>query len=97
MRGLGEEKELEINTTSLLKLSLESSAENRRGLSNVIKVIKMTAKIEEAENTGAVSLKLEDAEFEFLKKSVDQTEWLPLAMKFPEFFLEIERVNKEDK
>jgi len=55
MQGLGKEKEIEMKTSALLKAALESNVENRKGLSNIARAIKITAKIEEAENTGVTS------------------------------------------
>ena len=92
-RGLPE-KAITLKSSELLKGALEIDPENRKGLQNIRRALKIMDAIEQAEANGGASIELEDSEFESLCKSVDQTEWLPVALKFNEFFESIEAAKK---
>ena len=95
LQGLGD-KEIEIKSIGMIRIAVEASPENRKGLSNIGKALKILNKIEEAEKMEAEYLETEDADFGIIYRSIDQTEWLPFSLKFTEFFIEIDRVNKAE-
>jgi len=94
LRGL-DDKELDLKAVELIRAAIEGNPENRKGLSNIGKALRILNKIEETETTKTDILEIVDADFELIYKCIDQADWAPLSLKFPEFFREIERVKQE--
>jgi hypothetical protein len=87
---------IELKNIDLILSALEANPENRRGILNINKILKVIKKIDESRANKSETIEFEDAEFELIKRSIDQTEWLPIVLKFQEFFKEIEQAEKAE-
>lgn len=77
---------LDLNFKDMIRVALDGNQENLKGFSRITKVVKIWDKIENADG----EIKFEDAEFDIVYESVDKCQWAPLALRFGEFFEEIE-------
>ena len=87
------EGETELKSAEMIATALNGYPPNRQGITNIMKAIRLTEKVEKASNEKAEVIDLEDAEADLVYNSVNGVEWVGLTLRFPEFFEEVSRLR----
>jgi hypothetical protein len=87
--------EKEVTSSEFLQAALDGNQKNMKGLSRIGRVVKLMERIQKAEEEKAEVLMLEDQDFQILYESVDELEWRPIALRFPEFFEAMEQAKQQ--
>ena len=82
-----------LDSLELFQVAIENAECNLKGIGRVAKALALLEKIKGARGNGGGKITLDDSDFDILYQSVDQTKWTPAAMKFPEFFTEIQEAK----
>jgi hypothetical protein len=80
------EQTLKLASKDLLVGALDSFQEGLKGIKSIALMITIHDKIVAAEG----SLELEDAEYDLLRKAIDQCQWTGVVLRFKEFFDSLE-------
>jgi hypothetical protein len=80
-----------LNSLELFTIAVENAECNLKGIGRVAKALAILERLRAV--NGQDKITLDDADFEILYQSVDATRWTPAAMKFPEFFTEIQEAK----
>jgi hypothetical protein len=84
---------VKASSIDMLRACLEGVETNRKGILRISRVLKVLDKIQKAEDEKFEKILFEDSDFEIVYESADKFEWGTLAMRFPEFFTEIEEAE----
>jgi hypothetical protein len=86
-------KNVKLNSVDMMRSAIEGYNDGLKGIKTISNMLKIYDKLND--NTTDY-IELEDEQFELLYQAVDKTQWLPLILKFREFFDELEKVRKFD-
>lgn len=89
--GKTEERPIVFKAKDLMKNAINGYQEAAKGIQNILLAVKIVNKIDAAEK----EVEFEDTEWSFLYKAMDAIQWNPVIFGFTEFFMEVDKVNKE--